>query len=362
MSLSSINHQGFSKQVMEEAYSYDQGYTTWNPPPYQHHTPQYDAYQSNGYGDAYYGYEDPPPPYPPSQNGIEEALQLLCKERKELLEAQSESTMKDLPSQPLSNPRRCIGTLFLCTNQEGREDALLHEEDVENLNHEEVHDSEDLPSQPLSNPRGCIGTLFLCTNQEGKEDALLHEEDVESLNQEEVHECLEEVEEENEDQEAEDVDQEENLSNLTFIGQQHYGLLETDGQLRALCGVLDKKEVNIRWLNDSRCIMGGVLKLEAQNGERPHKFPCYVIDAKRWNLRKHLESWPFQEKRNDQQGLGWTNRVWDPGRSFMNRHFWGVIACIGAFRGLLNINWDPLGHTKFKHRWGFKDEFKHKPP
>ncbi|MED6125757.1 hypothetical protein PIB30_071689 [Stylosanthes scabra] len=27
MSLSSINHQGFSKQVMEEAYLYDQGYT-----------------------------------------------------------------------------------------------------------------------------------------------------------------------------------------------------------------------------------------------------------------------------------------------------------------------------------------------
>ncbi|MED6147460.1 hypothetical protein PIB30_044216 [Stylosanthes scabra] len=163
MSLSSINHQGFSKQVMEEAYLYDQGYTPWNPPLYQHHTPRYNAYQSNGY---------------------------------------------DFSCQPLSNPRRCIGTLFLCTDQEGREDALLHEKDVESLNHEEVHDSGDFPSQPLSNPRRCIGTLFLCTNQEGREDALLHEEDVENLNHEEVHECLEEVEEENEDQEAEDVDQE----------------------------------------------------------------------------------------------------------------------------------------------------------
>ncbi|MED6163292.1 hypothetical protein PIB30_078453, partial [Stylosanthes scabra] len=63
MSLSSINHHGFSKQVMDEAYSYDRGYTPWNPPPNQHHTPRDDAYQSNGYGDAYYGYEDPPPPY-----------------------------------------------------------------------------------------------------------------------------------------------------------------------------------------------------------------------------------------------------------------------------------------------------------
>ncbi|MED6197937.1 hypothetical protein PIB30_061524 [Stylosanthes scabra] len=81
-------HQGFSKQVMEEAYSYDQGYTPWNPPPYEHHAPRYNVYQSNGYGDAYYGYEDPSPPYPPSQNGIEESLQLLCKERKELWKAQ----------------------------------------------------------------------------------------------------------------------------------------------------------------------------------------------------------------------------------------------------------------------------------
>ncbi|MED6126324.1 hypothetical protein PIB30_077402, partial [Stylosanthes scabra] len=88
MSLSSIVHQGLSKQVMEEANSYDQRYIPWNPPPYQHHAPQCNAYQSKGFGDAYYGYEDPLPPYRPSQNGIEEALQLLCQERKELWEAQ----------------------------------------------------------------------------------------------------------------------------------------------------------------------------------------------------------------------------------------------------------------------------------
>ncbi|MED6207078.1 hypothetical protein PIB30_032530 [Stylosanthes scabra] len=52
-------HQGLSKQRMEGTYSYDQGYTPWNPPPYQHHAPQYNVYQSNGFGDAYYGYEDP---------------------------------------------------------------------------------------------------------------------------------------------------------------------------------------------------------------------------------------------------------------------------------------------------------------
>ncbi|MED6123826.1 hypothetical protein PIB30_053092 [Stylosanthes scabra] len=128
--------------------------------------------------------------------------------------------------------------------------------------------SGDLPSQALSIPRRSIPTMFLCANQEGREDAPLNEGDVENLNHEEVRECLEEVEEKNEDQEAEDVDHEVedkdkeqkgmeilqsassevtpselpselqfewvNFSNLNSISPQHYGLLETDGQLKAL--------------------------------------------------------------------------------------------------------------------------------
>ncbi|MED6136104.1 hypothetical protein PIB30_052899 [Stylosanthes scabra] len=112
-----------------------------------------------------------------------------------------------------------------------------------------------------------IPTLFLCANQEGREDTPQNEEDVENLNNEEVHDCLEKVEKGNEDQEEEDVDhgvknkdKEQkgmeivhsasseaspsklpselqfewvNLSNLNFIGPQHYGLLETDGQTQA---------------------------------------------------------------------------------------------------------------------------------
>ncbi|MED6137834.1 hypothetical protein PIB30_068782, partial [Stylosanthes scabra] len=78
---------------------------------------------------------------------------------------------------------------------------------IEHLNNSsnisQPSNSENLPSQPLSNSWRSMGTLFLYTNQEGREDALLNEEDVESL-----HECLEEVEEENEAQVAEDVDQE----------------------------------------------------------------------------------------------------------------------------------------------------------
>ncbi|MED6224463.1 hypothetical protein PIB30_084299, partial [Stylosanthes scabra] len=68
-------HPGLSGQMMEGTYSYYQRYTPWNPPPYQNHASQYNAHQSNGFGDAHYGYEDPPPPYPPSQGKIEDILQ-----------------------------------------------------------------------------------------------------------------------------------------------------------------------------------------------------------------------------------------------------------------------------------------------
>ncbi|MED6138151.1 hypothetical protein PIB30_071566 [Stylosanthes scabra] len=64
----------------------------------------------------------------------------------------------------------------------------------------------------------------------------------------------------------------------------------------------------------------------------------------------------------DSHNKGWTKHVWDPGKSFKNHNFWGVITCVGAFRDLLSMNWNPLEPTKFKHWWGFKDEFKHKPP
>ncbi|MED6161894.1 hypothetical protein PIB30_065090, partial [Stylosanthes scabra] len=102
---------------MEETYSYDQGYTPWNPPPYQHHAPQYNAHQFNGFGDTYYGYEDPPPPYPPSQGNIEDILQVLLHKRKEIWEAQ----------------KRIEAQLATLTE-------LVTRLDVENLNHKEVHE------------------------------------------------------------------------------------------------------------------------------------------------------------------------------------------------------------------------------
>ncbi|MED6188732.1 hypothetical protein PIB30_088717, partial [Stylosanthes scabra] len=353
MSLSSKFTKSSSKQVMESYYSCNQGF-----------------------GDAYYGYEDPSPPYPPSQNGIEEVFHLLCQEMKEIWEIQkqiddqvntlysivihlmtqsaignfnnSSSTSQplnseDRPSKSLSNPWGCFPTLSLC---KGRKDTLSQtrsnpRRSIPTLYIHQERKKDARLSQPLSNQWRSIPTLFLCANQEKREDVLLHEEDDESLKQEGMHECLEEVEEENKYQEAEDVDQEVedkdkeqkgveivhfssseatppklpselqfkwvNPYDMNYLGPQRYGLFETDGQLKALCGMLDKKKTDSMELNES--------KFKACSGLL-HKL------------------------HNNRAKTGWANRVWDPGKSFMNHHFWEVTPCIGGFRGL-----NPLGPT-----------------
>ncbi|MED6112704.1 hypothetical protein PIB30_063937 [Stylosanthes scabra] len=302
------------KQVMELYYSYNQGYTPWNPTPYQLHDLGYNAYQSNGFGNAYYGYEDPSPPYPPSQNEIDELFETLAQERNEIREVQRKMEIQlDL-------------LIMLAT--------LI----IENLNNSsnisQPSNSEDLPSQPLSNPWGHIGTLFLCTNQEGRED-VLNEEDVESL-----HESLEKVEEGNEAQVAEDVDQkvEDNCKEPKGMEIVHSASSEvTPSKLPS--------EFHFEWVN-----------LPTLNFIDPQHYALLEMDNQLGTLDGHLGPWQFQEK------LGGTNQVWDPGKSLKNHHFWGVITCVGVFRDLLSMNWSPLEPTKSKHWWGFKDEFKHKPP
>ncbi|MED6109721.1 hypothetical protein PIB30_036282 [Stylosanthes scabra] len=277
---------------------------------------------------------------------IEDAFWLLCQERKELLENQ-----RRINAQLTTLQLSVLHFMLQYSNSNFKNST----------NTSQPSNSGDLPSQSLSNPWEIIGTVFLCTNQEGREDALLDEENVESL-----HECLEEGKEVNEAREVEDVDQEVedkwvNLPNLNFIGPQHYALLETDDQLGALDGVLDKKEMESLELNASKFITCGESKFKSYS-EHLHKLHNNRVKVGALSLRKHLGPWQLQEKLVDSHSKGWTNQVWDPGKSFKDHHFWGVITCVGAFRDLLNINWDSLEPTKFKHWWRFKDEFKHKPP
>ncbi|MED6127858.1 hypothetical protein PIB30_092142 [Stylosanthes scabra] len=253
MSLVKDVHQGLSKQMMEETYSYDQGYTPWNPPPYQHHAPQYNVHHSNGFGNAYYGYEDPPPSYPPSQGNFEDIFQVLLQERKEFRETQ--------------NSNICHPSNF---------------GDDENLNHKKVH------------------------------------------------ECLEEVEEENVYQEVADEDKESkgmeiiqsasfeatppespsklhfewvNLSDMNLLSPQHYALLEMDDQLRVICGLLDKKEMDSLGMDESRFITCRESEFESYSGHL-HKLHNNRAKVGALNLRKHLGPWQSQEKLVDSQSNG----------------------------------------------------------
>ncbi|MED6208293.1 hypothetical protein PIB30_043654 [Stylosanthes scabra] len=190
---------------MEEAYSYDQGYTPWDRRPYQHHVPQHNTYESNGYGYAYYGYKDPLSPYPPSQTRIKEAL----RERKEIREAQKRINAK-------------------------------------------------------------VTTLT--------------------------------------------------LSVIRFITQFAKSLLETDGQLKALYGVLDKS------------------KFKSYNG---HLYKLHHKRSRVGALRKYLGPWLFQEKLVDSQNTGWTNQVWDSGKSAISEQFWRLISSVRVLRGLVYTIWNP---------------------
>ncbi|MED6122353.1 hypothetical protein PIB30_039025 [Stylosanthes scabra] len=308
---------------------------------------------------------NPSPPYPPSQKAIKELIQLLCQERKEIREIQeqianqidtlcsiviqwmtqsainnSSSTSQplnseDRPSKSLPNPRGCIPTLSRCKGRKGTLSQARSNQwrNIPTLYIHQERKKDSLPSQPLSNQWRSIPTLFRCANQKEREDALLHEENVESLKQEGMHGCLEEVEEENKYQEAENVDQEVEDKDKEQKGVEIVHFASSEATYPKL-----PSELHFKWL-----FVG-------------------VLDKKKMDSMELIElkfkgcNALFHKLHNNKAKIGWANRVWDPGKSSMD-HPWEVTHCMGALRSL-----NPLGHTNFKHWWGFKDEFKHKPP
>ncbi|MED6195146.1 hypothetical protein PIB30_035281 [Stylosanthes scabra] len=215
--------------------------------------------------------------------------------------------------------------------------------------------SKNLPSQPLSNPWGHIEEVEEGNEAQVAEDVDQKVEDncKEPKGMEIVHSASSEVTPSKLPSEFQF--EWVNLPTLNFIDPQHYALLETDDQLGALDEVLDKKETESLELNESRFITYGKSEFKPYS-EHLHKLHNNRPKVGALSLWKHLGPWQFQEK------LRGTNQVWDPEKSFKNHHFWGVITCVGVFRDLLSMNWSHLGPTKSKHWWGFKDEFKHKPP
>ncbi|MED6135564.1 hypothetical protein PIB30_047705 [Stylosanthes scabra] len=340
MSLSSKFTNSSSKQVNESYYSCNQGYAPWNPTPYRPHELGYDAYQSYGFGDAYYGYEDPSPPYPPFQNGNEEVFQLLCQEMKEIREIQKE----------FANQVNTLCSIMI---------QWMTQSVIGNFNNSsstsQPLNSEDRPSKSLPNPRGCIPTssrckgrkgtlshhgpingeaflLYTSTKKERRTHSFLNHCQINgeafllcfaapTKKKERMHYYMKRM---NPSKVPSELHFKlANPYDMSCLGPLRYGLIETDGQLKALCGVLDKKKMDSMELTES--------KFKECNGL-------------------------LYKLHNNKAKIGRANRVWDPEKSSMDHH-WEVTHCMGALRSL-----NPLGHTNFKHWWGFKDEFNHKPP
>ncbi|MED6185723.1 hypothetical protein PIB30_059749 [Stylosanthes scabra] len=208
---------------------------------------------------------------------------LLCLERKELCKNQRQIEAK-LTTLTLSKIHLC--TQFTNSNSNNSSNAS------------HPSNSRD-PLSTIVNSKG--KHQYHVSMHQPRRKGLLNEEVVECLNHEEVHEFLEEVEVKNEEQEVEDVDQEvenedkepkgmeiihsissradpsklpsklhfkwANPSDMNFLGPQHYDLLEMDGQLKALCGVMDKKEMDSLGLDKSMFITWGKSKLKIYSGD-----------------------------------------------------------------------------------------------
>ncbi|MED6123900.1 hypothetical protein PIB30_053986 [Stylosanthes scabra] len=190
-------------------------------------------------------------------------------------------------------------------------------------------------------PKGSINIVFLCANQERREDTLLNEEVVECLNQEEVHEYLEDVKVEDEDKEPKEMKsvysvssgaapskllselkfEWVNLSDLNYIDPKHYGLLETDGQLRALCEALDKK------------------KVDAQMSDHSSFKRSLQIPKTMYGLTK--------------SGT--------PKKALLST-VWRLISRVGVHRGFVYTILNLGDQCNNKNWWKFQEEFKHKPP
>ncbi|MED6164603.1 hypothetical protein PIB30_091761 [Stylosanthes scabra] len=63
-----------------------------------------------------------------------------------------------------------------------------------------------------------------------------------------------------------------NLSDINLLGPEHYGLLETDGQLRALCGVSDKKEMSSLRKNEERKLAEQETKFGSKAEQELHAY------------------------------------------------------------------------------------------
>ncbi|QHN76627.1 uncharacterized protein DS421_19g645540 [Arachis hypogaea] len=143
----------------------------------------------------------------------------------------------------------------------------------------------------------------------------------------------------------------------SFIIPLEYGLLETDGQLRHICGFKSKKKMASGWKHYSRLIMVACSKLNCKVWCRARLFGSrrmfghFIENPKvmppKWNNDNQLED-----------GCG--NKIWDPG--IHEDQFWEPMVCEELHQGLKILKLTNGAYWRFKHWWMFKDNFKYKSP
>ncbi|XP_072073249.1 uncharacterized protein [Arachis hypogaea] len=144
---------------------------------------------------------------------------------------------------------------------------------------------------------------------------------------------------------------------LNFLIPLEYGLLETDGQLRALCGI--KRKMVSGKNCPARFIMVGSFKFKCKGWCKPQLNGSRKLFG---SFSENSTAEPPGWNHNDQQKDGCKSKVWDPGIQSSNQHSWGLVTCFNLLESFLCLVWDPGGHWNHKHWWRFLDEFKHKPP
>ncbi|KAL4371184.1 hypothetical protein AHAS_Ahas06G0140400 [Arachis hypogaea] len=120
-----------------------------------------------------------------------------------------------------------------------------------------------------------------------------------------------------------------------------YGLLETDGQLRAFCGIKRKRKMVSGKSCQARFNMVACSKLKCRdwcranlNGSR-RLFGCLCENS------DHL---PPGENNGDTQEDGCKSKIWDPGIHSHNQHSWSLVTCFNLLEGVMRLVWDPGSH------------------
>ncbi|QHN93848.1 uncharacterized protein DS421_17g596180 [Arachis hypogaea] len=146
---------------------------------------------------------------------------------------------------------------------------------------------------------------------------------------------------------------------ISFIVPLEYGLLETDGQLRILCGMKRKRKMFRGWRCKSRLIM-----VDASN-MRYKGWSSAQLDGSRRIVGHYIENSPHSPpgwtNNDDQPQDGCENKVWDPGLQEEDQ-LWEPQACEELHQDLAQFMKNLGAQWRTKHWWEFQDEYKHKPP